>query len=88
LTLHCRGMACLVSQILELLGHFSKALVWACKFSKSLGSKSSIGLKCRVGSVVGRVIKRYKAALRGSRFWAGANVLKPNAKRDVVESGP
>lgn len=87
-SLHGDGVFGALSQILELLGRFSKALVWACGFSKCLGSKSSIGLKCRVGSVVGRVIKRYKAALRGSWFRAGANVLKPNAKRDVVESGP
>ncbi len=36
---------------------------------RRLGFKASFGLKCKVGGfVASRVIKRYKAALKGSRF--------------------
>jgi hypothetical protein len=38
------------------LGHFSKALVWACGFSKQLVLKSVFGFKRRVGFVAGRVL--------------------------------
>jgi hypothetical protein len=59
-------------KFLKLFGCFSKALDWVCGLSKRLGFKSSFGLKRRVGNfVVGRVIKRYKAALKGFQFWLG-----------------
>jgi len=60
-------------KILELFGRFSKPLDWVCGFSKRLSFKSSFGLKRKVGNfVVGCVIKRYKAALKGFWFWAGS----------------
>jgi hypothetical protein len=42
----------------DILGRFSKALAWACGFSKQLGFKSLFGFKRRVGIVVGQVLKR------------------------------
>jgi hypothetical protein len=85
-----QGESSVVGLFLELLGRFSKALVWVCGFSKKLGFKSFFGLKRRVGHfVAGCMIKRYKAALKGFRFRARSNrlVLKPNAKRPAVDSG-
>jgi len=73
-------------QILEILGRLSKALIWACGSSHRMGLKSSVGLKRRLGFVAGRMLKRCKYAFRGSRFRAGAKVIKPIVR--VAESGP
>jgi basic membrane lipoprotein Med (substrate-binding protein (PBP1-ABC) superfamily) len=71
-----------LEKVFEILGHFSKALVWACGFSKKLGSKSLFGFKSKVGFMAGRVLKRVKFVFKG--FRAGAKVIKPNAKLDAV----
>jgi hypothetical protein len=75
-------------KILELFGHFSKALDWVCGFSKRLGFKSTFGLKRKVGDfVAGWVIKGYKSALKGFRIrlrvGSSRLVFKPNAKRVI-----
>jgi hypothetical protein len=61
------GVFGVFGQILELLGCFSKALVWRCGFLKRLGCKSLFGLKRRVGFVVGQMLYRYKAPFKGLR---------------------
>jgi len=63
-------------QILEILGRLSSALIWVCGSSKRMGFKSSVGLKRRLGFVAGRMLKRCKAAIKGSRFRDGTKVLK------------
>jgi hypothetical protein len=73
-------------QILEILGRLSNALIWACGSSKRMGFKSSVGLKLRLGFVAGRMLKRCKAAIKGSRFRDGTKVLKPFAKRAAVSA--
>jgi hypothetical protein len=73
-------------QILEILGRLSSALIWACGSSKRMGFKSSVGLKRRLGFVAGWMLKRCKAAIKGSRFWDGTKVLKPFAKRATVSA--
>jgi hypothetical protein len=73
-------------QILEILGHLSKALFWACGSSLRLSLKSSVLLKRRLGFVAGRMLKRCKSAFKGSRFRAGAKVPKPFER--AAESGP
>jgi hypothetical protein len=74
-------------QILEIFGRLSSALIWACGASKRMGFESSVGLKHRLGFVAGRMLKRCKAAIKGSRFRDRAKVLKPIAKR-ATESAP
>jgi hypothetical protein len=74
-------------QILEILGRLSNALIWACGSLKRMGFKSFVGFKRRLGFVAGRMLKRCKAAIKGSRFRDGAKVLKPIAKK-VAESAP
>jgi hypothetical protein len=76
------GVFGVFEKVFEILGRFSKALVWACGFSKKLGSKSLFGFKRRVGFVAGQVLKRVKSVFKG--FRAGAKVIKPNAKLDAV----
>jgi hypothetical protein len=49
-----------------------------------MGFKSSVGLKRRLGFVAGWMLKRCKAAIKGSQFRDGTKVLKPFAKRAVV----
>jgi len=80
----CRsdGVFGVFEKFFEILGRFSKALVWACGFSKQLGLKSVFGFKRRVGFVAGRVLKRVKSVFKG--FRAGAKVIKPNAKLDAI----
>jgi hypothetical protein len=84
-----QGESSVFRKILKLFGHFSKALDWVCGFSKRLGFKSSFGLLSVRWVfffwVAGRVIKRYKAALKGFRFRDGSSqlVLMPNAKRVI-----
>jgi hypothetical protein len=78
------GMFGVFEKVFEILGRFSKSLAWACGFSKHLGFKSLFGFKRRVGFVAGRVLKRVKSVFKGFRFRAGAKVIKPNAKVDVV----
>jgi hypothetical protein len=73
-------------QILEILGSLSTALIWACGSSKRMGFKSSVGLKRRLGFVAGRMLKRCKAAIKGSWFRDGTKVLKPIAKRAAVSA--
>jgi hypothetical protein len=76
------GMFGVFEKFFEILGRFSKALVWACGFSKQLGLKFVFGFKRRVGFVAGRVLKRVKSVFKGIR--AGAKVIKPNAKLDAI----
>jgi len=76
------GVFGVFEKFFEILGRFSKALVWACGFSKQLGLKSLFGFKRRVGFVAGRVLKRVKYVFKGIR--AGAKVIKPNAKLDAI----
>jgi hypothetical protein len=76
------GVFGVFEKFFEILGRFSKALVWACGFSKQLGFKSLFGFKRRVGYVAGRVLKRVKSVFKGIR--AGAKVIKPNAKLDAI----
>jgi hypothetical protein len=52
-----------------------------------MGFKSSVGLKHRLGFVAGQMLKRCKAAIKGSRIQDGTKVLKPSAKR-AAESAP
>jgi hypothetical protein len=74
-------------QILEIFGRLSSALIWACGALKRMGFKSYVGLKCKLGFVAGQMLKRCKAAIKGSRFRDGTKVLMPIAKR-AAESAP
>jgi hypothetical protein len=76
------GVFGVFEKFFEILGRFSKALVWAYGFLKQLGLKSLFGFKRRVGFVAGRVLKRVKSVFKGIRV--GAKVIKPNAKLDAI----
>jgi hypothetical protein len=76
------GVFRVFEKFFEILGRFSKALVWACGFSKQLGLKSVFGFKRRVGFVAGQVLKGVKSVFKGIR--AGAKVIKSNAKLDTI----
>jgi hypothetical protein len=75
------GVFGVFEKVFEILGRFSKALVWACGSSNQLGFKSLLGFKRRVGFVAGRVLKRVKLVVK--RFRAGAIVVKPYANLDA-----
>jgi hypothetical protein len=75
------GVFGVFEKVFEILGRFSKALVWACGSSNKLGFKSLLGFKRRVGFVAGRVLKRVKLVVK--RFRAGAIVVKPYANLDA-----